>query len=136
MRRSPSTRRRALVTLGVAAGGALGLFPVRLARAHAIVVESEPAGGAILDRPPARVRLRFNSKIERSLSRLSLEGPGRQVAPLPLRASEPGASAPPDQLEALLPPLAPGAYAVRWRVLAADGHITEGAIRFTVKPGS
>ena len=32
-----------------------------------------------------------------------------------------------------LSPLPPGVYVVRYRVLAADGHVTEGALRFTVK---
>jgi methionine-rich copper-binding protein CopC len=30
--------------------------------------------------------------------------------------------------------LAPGEYTLRYRVLAVDGHITEGALRFTVEP--
>jgi len=32
-----------------------------------------------------------------------------------------------------LTPLAPGIYIVRYRVLAADGHVTEGALRFTIQ---
>jgi len=32
-----------------------------------------------------------------------------------------------------LSPLAPGVYIVRYRVLAADGHVTEGALRFTIQ---
>jgi methionine-rich copper-binding protein CopC len=104
----------------------------RPAIAHAIVVESEPANGARLERSPSAVRVRFNSKIERKLSRLSLVGPDRRPIPLVLE----GAGDRPDRLAASLPPLEPGAYAIRWRVLATDGHITEGAIRFTIEPGS
>ena len=28
--------------------------------------------------------------------------------------------------------LSPGAYVVRYKVLSVDGHITEGALRFTI----
>ena len=38
-----------------------------------------------------------------------------------------------DRLVVPLQPLTPGVYIVRYRVLAADGHVTEGALRFTVK---
>jgi methionine-rich copper-binding protein CopC len=30
--------------------------------------------------------------------------------------------------------LAPGAYTVEWHALSADGHKTNGAFTFTVKP--
>jgi methionine-rich copper-binding protein CopC len=29
--------------------------------------------------------------------------------------------------------LAPGAYSVDWRTMAADGHVVRGTIRFTVR---
>jgi len=52
----------------------LGAPPVTLPRAaaHAIVLESVPARDAVLDRAPERVILRFNSKIEKRLSRITL----------------------------------------------------------------
>jgi copper resistance protein C len=124
-------RRRLVAALAFTASQfTLGWARARPAMAHAIVVESEPANGARLDRSPSAVRVRFNSKVERRLSRLSLIGPDRR--PIPLAVD--GAGERPDRLEAPLPPLARGAYAIRWRVLAADGHITEGTIRFTVEP--
>jgi methionine-rich copper-binding protein CopC len=110
----------------------LALGRIRPAAAHAIVVESEPANGARLERAPPLVRVRFNSKIEARLSRLSLVGPDRRPVALTVAAG----GERPDRLAAPLPPLGPGSYAIRWRVLAADGHITEGAIRFTVESGS
>jgi methionine-rich copper-binding protein CopC len=33
-----------------------------------------------------------------------------------------------------LPPLAAGAYGLRYKVLAVDGHVTESVLRFTVRP--
>src|SRR6202035_2242496 len=43
-------------------------------------------------------------------------------------------ASPPDRVVIPLSPLAPGVYVLRYRVLAVDGHITEGALRFTVGP--
>jgi hypothetical protein len=39
----------------------------------------------------------------------------------------------PDALAAKTKRLAPGAYVLRWLVLANDGHITRGEIPFEVK---
>ena len=97
--------------------------------AHAIILESEPAAGAKLAEPPARIYLRFNSKLEKPLSRVTLtEGDGRPV-PLPVVA-EGGEK--PDRIVLPLGKLRAGAYVVRYKVLATDGHITEGALRFAV----
>jgi methionine-rich copper-binding protein CopC len=41
-------------------------------------------------------------------------------------------SGPPDLLEASAKLATPGAYVVRWQVLAIDGHITRGDVPFTV----
>ncbi|MDQ2694717.1 MAG: copper resistance protein CopC [Pseudomonadota bacterium] len=93
---------------------------------HAIVVESQPVAGARLAQPPPRIVLRFNVRIEKSLVRATLSGPDGDRE-LPVTAD--GAA---DRLEMPLPPLPPGAYALRYKVLAADGHATEGILRFTV----
>ncbi len=37
-----------------------------------------------------------------------------------------------NQVIAELPSLKPGVYLIRYKVLARDGHISEGEIRFTV----
>ena len=37
-----------------------------------------------------------------------------------------------DRLVVSLPPLAAGAYMIRYKVLAADGHFTENVLRFKV----
>jgi methionine-rich copper-binding protein CopC len=107
------------------------LEPPRAA-AHAIVLESVPARDAVLDRAPDRVVLRFNSKIEKRLSRVTLTA-GRGT-PVPLAVVNDGANGDglPDRLVVRLEPLPAGAYVVRYKVLSADGHITEGALRFTV----
>jgi hypothetical protein len=86
----------------------------------------------VLEQSPQRAVLRFNGKIERRLSRVTLSrGDG---APLPLPAAFPAdAPGPLDRLVIPLPALGAGAYVLRYRVLSADGHITDGVLRFTVK---
>jgi hypothetical protein len=99
------------------------------ASAHAIILESEPAAGAKLAEPPARIYLRFNSKLEKRLSHVTLAATDGRPVPLPVVAD---GSEELDRIVLPLGSLRPGAYVVRYKVLAADGHITEGALRFTV----
>ena len=99
------------------------------AGAHAIILESEPAAGAKLADPPTRIYLRFNSKIEKRLSHVTLTAADGRPVPLPVAAD---GREKPDRIVLPLGSLRPGAYVVRYKVLAADGHITEGALRFTV----
>jgi methionine-rich copper-binding protein CopC len=107
----------------------LMVFLPGVALAHALVLESRPASGARLTAPPTEVYLRFNSKLEKRLSHVTLATEKGQPVALPIRA---GGGEPPDRLVLPLAPLAPGAYVVRYKVLAVDGHITEGILRFSV----
>jgi methionine-rich copper-binding protein CopC len=100
-------------------------------RAHALVVESFPRAHAVVVVSPPRIVLRFNSRIEKAFSSVALTGPGGRPVPLPVAAPDPA----PNLLTLPLPPLEPGGYVVRWKVLSADGHVTVGAFRFTVASG-
>jgi hypothetical protein len=125
----PITRR--LVTLA-AAGLAFSALAPRRAAAHALVVEAEPAAGAAFaGEPPRHVRLRFNSRIDRARSRLVLHAPDGGQTPLPLASGND-----PTLLEARtdIVPWTPGAWRLRWQVLALDGHITRGDVPFTLRP--
>jgi copper resistance protein C len=118
------------------AGGLAGAAAPRPTRAHALVTASDPAAGAALAAPPERVTVRFNSRIDHARSRLSLIGPGAAgAAPVVLAPLPPGD---PTVLEAPCPPglvpWAPGAWRLRWQVLAVDGHITRGDIPFALRP--
>ena len=97
---------------------------------HAIVMESSPKSGEVVSQIPSGIALRFNSRIEKALSRVTIIGAGRDPLLLPQVTSDTG----PDRLVVPLPSLEPGAYLVRWRVLSADGHVTQGVFRFTVAP--
>jgi copper resistance protein C len=97
------------------------------AMAHAILEQSQPsAGGSV---PAGRVTLSFsyNSRVDRNRSRLTLTGPDHTQTVL--RISQTGA---PNVINASTELAAPGPYSVRWQVLAIDGHITRGDVRFSV----
>ena len=97
------------------------------ASAHAIILESVPGQGESLA-TPKRLVLRFNSRLEKPLCSVQLVGPRQKT--IALLRQEPDSSA--DTLAYALPPLDPGAYHARWKVMAADGHVTEGVVLFTV----
>ena len=100
------------------------------ARAHAILIDSQPAAAASLPAGPVAFRLRFNSRIDAARSRLTLTLPDRSQRVLPIAQEGAG-----DILTASAE-LPAGEYALRWQVLAIDGHITRGDVPFTVKPAS
>jgi len=109
----------------------LALVPRGRASAHALVTASEPAAGAVLADGPGRVWLRFNGRVDRARSHLSLHGPDNGQTPLPLD---------PEGDPALLSarteivPWARSAWRLRWQVLALDGHTTRGDVAFTLRP--
>ena len=100
----------------------------RLHHAPTDAASMAPAGAKLVE-PPARIYLRFNSKLEKRLSRVTLTATAGRPVPLPVAA---GDGEKPDRIVLPLGSLRPGAYVIRYKVLAADGHITEGAVRFTV----
>ena len=116
------SRSRRAVLAGVLA---LALSP-RQSQAHAILEASQPPAGGTVAAGSVALKLRFNSRIDRGRSRLTLTNPDQSKAGLPIDPD-----GPPDILTATAT-LAPGAYSVRWQVLAIDGHITRGDVPFTV----
>ena len=104
--------------------------------AHARLVSASPADGADLTAAPRQLALCFSELLESQFDviELGLEPPAGQPSS---RALTPIAAAidPHDGacLTAVLPPLAPGAYVVRWRVVSRDGHATRGRLHFHVK---
>ena len=113
----------------IAALAALGWVALTIppAFAHAIIVEAAPQADAVVHGGALEVRLRFNSRIDHRRSRLILylaDGSARPLSQAPDVA--------PDVVAARAVGLAPGAYRLRWQVLAVDGHITRGDIPFKV----
>jgi len=99
-------------------------------RAHALLVESSPKQDGVVNEAPKEVVLRFNARIEKKVSRVTLlDGGGEKVKLPPLPEDGDG---PAERLRVALPALRPGAYKLEFRVLASDGHATPGLLRFTV----
>lgn len=106
---------------------ALLLWAPAPAFGHAVLLESSPALKSTVVGPDVPFKLRFNVRIDIARSRLTLVRPDGTS-----QALEVNKQAPHDTLSANATGLLPGAYRLRWQVLATDGHITRGEIPFTV----
>ncbi len=109
---------------------ALALAP-QWAWAHAHLRDASPADKAEVT-APSTVTASFSEGLEPAFSSLTvLDAAGRQAVPAK------AAPAPGDDKTLVLPvakPLPAGAYTVKWQALSKDGHKTNGAWTFTVKP--
>jgi len=108
-----------LSLLGVAAG------------AHAFLTRAVPPAGAIVPDAPREVRLTFSEGIEPAFSRIELAtADGQPVGTAPATVDPRDNT----QLVVALPPLVPGRYRVKWRVVSVDTHPTEGDYTFEIRP--
>lgn len=96
----------------------------RPAQAHAILLEGSPAPGQTVAAGSLRILLRFNSRIDAARSRITLQH-GQATKILKIGTGETA-----DKVVAETT-IEPGAQVLHWQVLAIDGHITRGEIRFT-----
>ncbi|MDQ7820789.1 MAG: copper resistance protein CopC [Armatimonadota bacterium] len=123
-----------MLKVRVSAAAAVVLALAASAAAHARLVRSEPAAGAVLRSAPREVRAWFSEELDPGRSRLSVwDARGRQV-------DDGRGGVDLDDLDrrsmvARLRPVGPGTYTVRWRAVSADdGFVAEGQFRFTVRP--
>lgn len=103
------------------------LFAGTLLEGHAILKDSSPMVNGTVRGPDVPIRLHYNVRVDASLSRLELLNPDHSTSSLAI-----GKQPAPDTLTSEAKGLKPGAYKIRWQVLAPDGHITRGEIPFTV----
>jgi methionine-rich copper-binding protein CopC len=115
------TRRRLLLALPAA----LALVH-RPAQAHAILVASTPAQDARVPVGRVAIVLTYNSRIDRARSRLTLYDAADHPTVLAIQPDDN-----PAVLRAEAAVATPGAWRLRWQVLAVDGHITRGDVAFT-----
>lgn len=104
------------------------LFYVQNAFAHAVITDYSLKITPIHANQTDKVELRFNSKIELGLSQVFLVRKGDIHEPLAISNGKKAG-----QIVIEIPPLNAGDYALRFKVFAADGHLTEDVIHFTVK---
>lgn len=99
------------------------------AMAHAVVTASSLQSHPVKAHHPTRVSLIFNSTVELKLSRVFWVSAGDVFHPAEIdHGKKPG------ELLIQLPALDPGEYAIKYKVFAADGHLTESTLRFHVAP--
>jgi copper transport protein len=111
-----------LVTLGL-------LVTAPAASAHATLVSTDPADGAVVARAPARVSATFDEPVGVSADSL------RVFAPNGSRVDTGGTAhgSKPQQITvALVRGLGRGTYTVGWHVISADSHPVQGAFTFSV----
>ena len=94
---------------------------------HGVLIESSPPHGAVLKESPSVVSLRFNAVLEPSITRVTLVDLKEHHQALKMTDASTV-----ERIVATVPPLPPGVYLVNYMVLATDGHVTEGSIRFTI----
>ena len=124
--RTTVTFRPNLPRRAVAASLLLGLLAPLPAHAHAILEDSVPPQDGEVPAGTIGIALRYNSRLDKARSRMILTRPDRSQTPLPIMQA-----GLPEVLTSSIA-LKPGAYSIRWSVLATDGHLTRGDVRFTV----
>jgi copper resistance protein C len=106
---------------------AMILLLVGVIEGHAVLKESHPAANGKVTGPDVPILLKYNVRVDAKLSKVQLLNPDNSTSDLKIEAQSA-----PDTLNAKATGLKPGAYKIRWQVLAPDGHITRGEIPFTV----
>ena len=96
------------------------------AHGHAVVIKASLDGTPLRAHTPTRVTLQFNSRIEPAFTRVTLLG-AKHEEPLAVDASNENG-----RVTVAVPGLEAGTYALRYKVLAADGHVTENTLKFSV----
>jgi copper resistance protein C len=97
---------------------------------HAYLVKSSPTRRAVLSRPPTRVQLWFNERLEAQFSQLSVwDASERQVDNQDVQVDADDAK----KLSVGVSDLPSGTYHVKFRVLSVDGHIAESDFPFTIR---
>jgi copper transport protein len=120
---------RRIATLLAAAALAALAAPVA-ASAHATLLQMTPANGAILERAPRAVDVRFDDTVRAGSGNAAVAnatGASVQAGPAQARG------------HLLTIPLADhldrGSYSVRWSIVSDDGHREEGVLAFSVGTG-
>jgi copper transport protein len=98
--------------------------------AHAMLVESDPADGAVVSAPPPTLSLVFSEPVSVSVLRLVRPGGGEDVLPKP--------AGPSPRVEVSIPSTGlRGTYVLSWRVVSLDSHPVGGTVAFSVgEPGN
>ena len=119
---------RLLRALGILAFALLAaLIPARAASAHAELVATDPADGAVVDEAPEALTMQFSEGV-------SVRPDGIRVLDATGERVDAGAASS-DGSDVTVPiegEIADGTYVVAWRAVSADGHPIRGSYTFSV----
>ena len=122
--------RRRVVAVLTAVLCVWGLAVAPAASAHATVVSTDPADGAVLPTAPARVTVTYNEAVSLQLGALRVFAPdGSQVE---IGSADHLSGQPRTASVPLKSGLKNGTYVVSWRVISADSHPVRGAWTFSI----
>ncbi|WP_169949355.1 copper resistance CopC family protein [Microbispora sp. H11081] len=97
------------------------------ARAHDVLIGSDPRDGAVLGAMPATVTLTFNQVVRRDYARVAVTGPdGAHFEQGEVKVDGPRVSI------GLRTDAPAGAYAIGYRIVSNDGHPVTGTVKFSV----
>lgn len=105
------------------------LFASRDAPAQGRISDVLPADGAIVDRCPDRVLVRFSRDVDSGSTRITIVGPSDSSS----LAIEGRGGEPMRELSIPVPDQGPGAYSVRWQITTVQGERIRGKMRFLVQ---
>lgn len=119
------------------------LAPVGSASAHTDVDHTRPGAGQVLSAPPAKVEIVFTDPITPGSAAFTVLAPDGSGGAVDLPSEGAGDLLAPATANAVLPfggsdgllgfdPAAEGTWVIGWRVLALDGHLRSGELRFSV----
>ena len=118
--------KRLLSGVFIAAMTAMSVSP---ACAHSRLERSTPAAGSAVRGSPPQLKLWFTERLEPAFSKVQVfDGKGKQVDKGDSEVDRADAKL----LQVSLPPLKPGSYRVKWRVLSVDTHVSKGDFTFSV----
>lgn len=123
--RNPHAGRQRLAAAFVVLFGLLAVFGAGQASAHASLVKTEPADGAMLQQSPTRFSLGFSEPVSPLV--LTLVRPDGTPQRLTSFRSD-GQTLDIDNPQ----PLGNGTHVLSWRVISADGHPVGGSLLFSV----
>jgi copper resistance protein C len=116
---------RNLAAIGIALSIASGAAAP--ASAHAVIVSASPTADQHVAAGKLAIRIEFNSRIDKARSRFQVIAPTGDKTDVSIDAAGEA-----NIVTGTTVDLVPGAYVLRWQVLAIDGHITRGDIPFMV----
>ena len=108
----------------------ISLLLIGVASAHANLIKSDPAPGAVLGSAPSEVRLWYDEDVDVNFAQVQVFDKNLTRVDNNDLKSVPGDS---KQIVITLKPLSDGTYTVAWKALSStDGHITRGNFAFSV----